>query len=425
MSSGTFRLVVVSCWVAALGACDGKAPIAPVDEGTISMIEAGRLASSFGLTATAIAPTAIELAWQDNSTNETGFEIHRSTSGPTGAFALIGVAAPNTTNDVDTSVSAGAEYCYKVRPFRRTGRKTSYGDFSNTACATTPNPPATPRNLAAKPASSSAISVTWTDASDTELGFRLERSAAAGGPWEPIVVTEPNVASHDEARASEVQTCYRVLAFNGDGDSNPSNVDCTAPPLAPTSLVAVAGVQSVELSWTDNSSVEDGYWIYRSDDGVTFNVIAGAAPNASSFSDLSTSSNTTYWYRVSARKDGGFSDVSNVASAIRTCAPSSPNETVCNDGVDDDCDDLIDRYDPDCEAARCDWDPCPSGYICDIEGFCVPHCGDGWQNGDEGDVDCGGSCSAKCQTGQHCWVASDCASGLCINSVCQPGGGGQ
>ncbi|PKN58336.1 MAG: hypothetical protein CVU56_06150, partial [Deltaproteobacteria bacterium HGW-Deltaproteobacteria-14] len=52
---------------------------------------------------------------------------------------------------------------------------------------------------------------------------------------------------------------------------------------------------------------------------------------------------------------------------------------------------------------------------CDTPGEC---CGDGVPNGDETDVDCGGSCSA-CGAGQGCAGASDCLSGVCTDGVCQ------
>jgi len=44
-------------------------------------------------------------------------------------------------------------------------------------------------------------------------------------------------------------------------------------------------------------------------------------------------------------------------------------------------------------------------------------CGDGKKDGDETDVDCGGSC-AKCNDGQACVLESDCASQRCSASVC-------
>jgi hypothetical protein len=50
---------------------------------------------------------------------------------------------------------------------------------------------------------------------------------------------------------------------------------------------------------------------------------------------------------------------------------------------------------------------------------CVPTCTDAVKNGAETDVDCGGSCSAKCGTGKACGAAADCASAVCTGNVCQ------
>lgn len=44
-------------------------------------------------------------------------------------------------------------------------------------------------------------------------------------------------------------------------------------------------------------------------------------------------------------------------------------------------------------------------------------CNDGFQNGDETDVDCGGSCPA-CENGESCSVADDCASRFCNAGTC-------
>src|SRR5688572_21563381 len=42
----------------------------------------------------------------------------------------------------------------------------------------------------------------------------------------------------------------------------------------------------------------------------------------------------------------------------------------------------------------------------------APSCTDGTRNGDEVDVDCGGSCERRCQADQICSQTSDCAAGL-------------
>jgi len=51
----------------------------------------------------------------------------------------------------------------------------------------------------------------------------------------------------------------------------------------------------------------------------------------------------------------------------------------------------------------------------------APTCRDTQRNVDETDVDCGGSCAAKCQAGLRCSHGSDCASRLCgAQQTCAP-----
>ena len=80
-------------------------------------------------------------------------------------------------------------------------------------------------------------------------------------------------------------------------------------PSAPTSLV-FSGVSSANttLTWTDNSTNEFGFAIYRSDDGgTTYNFIAQTALNVNTFTQSGLQSGTTYMYRVHAMTEGGLS----------------------------------------------------------------------------------------------------------------------
>ena len=66
----------------------------------------------------------------------------------------------------------------------------------------------------------------------------------------------------------------------------------------------------------------------RSTDGATFSHLANLPANSTSYRDAAVASNTTYWYRVRAKKDGGSSDVSNSASAATASAPpATPSGT--------------------------------------------------------------------------------------------------
>ncbi len=63
-------------------------------------------------------------------------------------------------------------------------------------------------------------------------------------------------------------------------------------------------------------------------------------------------------------------------------------------------------------------DDCQSG-TCSAGACTAPTCTDGIENGFEGDIDCGGVCSTKCVRGQRCDDGYDCASGMCASGVCQ------
>lgn len=52
-----------------------------------------------------------------------------------------------------------------------------------------------------------------------------------------------------------------------------------------------------------------------------------------------------------------------------------------------------------------------------------PTCGDGVQNQDETDVDCGGALCSPCPNDSSCNTATDCASSVCTQNVCVPSGG--
>lgn len=94
---------------------------------------AGPPAAPSKLNATAVSISQINLNWQDNSTNETGFAIERSADGV--AFTQIGTAASNVISYLDTAgLTSNTKYYYRVR----SNLGTAFSGYSNTAFATTP-----------------------------------------------------------------------------------------------------------------------------------------------------------------------------------------------------------------------------------------------------------------------------------------------
>jgi fibronectin type 3 domain-containing protein len=170
----------------------------------------------------ASAPLSVALTWQDNSTNETGFQVVRSGDGVN--FWSVGTCAGNSISFTDTSVAGGYTYYYKVRAINGT----EFSDFSNTAIATTPRTtvPAAPSNLSGTLKStrkSLTATLTWQDNSSNEDMFVLQRSTD-GINWAAFTVGTNTTSYTDTALARGQTYYYRVKAYNSAGSSAWSNV---------------------------------------------------------------------------------------------------------------------------------------------------------------------------------------------------------
>jgi len=91
----------------------------------------GTPAAPSDLTATAVSSSEIDLAWTDNSNDETSFEIERSPDGTN--FSLLTAVGADTTSYQDTGLSAATTYWYQVSAVNGAGSSAS----SNTASDTT------------------------------------------------------------------------------------------------------------------------------------------------------------------------------------------------------------------------------------------------------------------------------------------------
>lgn len=83
------------------------------------------------LSATANSTNQITIAWTDNSTNETGFDVERSTDSTN--WIQIAEVSANMTNYVDTGLPASTLFYYRVAATNASGTS----DYSNEATATT------------------------------------------------------------------------------------------------------------------------------------------------------------------------------------------------------------------------------------------------------------------------------------------------
>jgi hypothetical protein len=123
------------------------------------------------------------------------------------------------------------------------------GDFVLTVQPSIPRTPAPPTNLRATAVSSNRVDLNWDDNSGDEQGFRIERSLDAQ-TFTEIATVDPNVTSYtDNTVAPGTLYFYRVFAFNGFGNSDPTNIaDVTTPtPPPPQNPVIVVNPTTLDF----------------------------------------------------------------------------------------------------------------------------------------------------------------------------------
>ncbi|MGL4610965.1 MAG: fibronectin type III domain-containing protein [Trueperaceae bacterium] len=180
-----------------------------------------------------VSPTSssIELKWQDNSRNETGFRIFRRLESET-TFTPIENTVADTETYIDTGVTASERYIYEVRAFAgsRESPPTSIGE------AVTISTLLAPSDLNAV-VSDTAITLSWQDNSDDEDGFLVYRKfeTDTSFPLQPFASPPADTISYldTDVRAGTTYH-YKVLAFTTDRVSAESNIVKVNTPPAST-----------------------------------------------------------------------------------------------------------------------------------------------------------------------------------------------
>jgi len=178
-------------------------------------------------------------------------------------------------------------------------------------------PVAAPSNLIATGISTSQINLSWTDNSNNELGFKIERSTDNIN-FTQIAQVGAGVVTYQSTGLDEgVQYYYRVRAFQGAVNSQYSNTASAATILTAPSLLTATAITDVriDLAWQDNSSGETGFRIERSTDNINFTQIDEVGANVTTYQSTGLTANTQYYYRVRAFRTTVNSAYSNTANA--------------------------------------------------------------------------------------------------------------
>ena len=273
----------------------------------------------------------VTLSWDASTEDDPPvlyYKIYRSTV-QGGPYQCVAIAFGGA-NIIDSNVYNGTSYYYRVTAVDTAPQESGY---SNEVSATPDviDPPTAPIDLAVIAVSESQINLFWTDTSQIETGFRVERLTDSA----TFFLQASSTSYVDTGLQPDTTYQYKVIAYNGAGDSpepNPVGQATTIPvpiPQPPSALTANADsvLNVIYLDWSDNSSNEDGFVVERRTTGG-FEVVHYIGSDVDNVTDSQLAWQTTYTYRVYAYNSYGDSPYSNEASDTTPDNTNPVTETI-------------------------------------------------------------------------------------------------
>jgi fibronectin type 3 domain-containing protein len=261
---------------------------------------------------------AATLTWTA-STGATGYHVKRAT---TSGGPYTQLASLTSIGYTDSTVTNGIVYYYVVSALNAAGESANSAEVSAAPEAPSVSP-AAPTNLTAT-AGNTQASLTWS-ASSGATSYHVKRATANGGPYTQIAA--PTSTSYTDTSLTNGTTYYYVVsALDSAGESvNSAQVSATPVasatiPATPTGLAATPGNALVVLSWSASAGATSYHVKRTTTNGGPYTQIA--APTSTSYTDISLSNGTTYYYVVSAINSLGESPNSAQVTAIPIAAVS-------------------------------------------------------------------------------------------------------
>lgn len=138
----------------------------------------------------------------------------------------------------------------------------------------------------------------------------LTATATGSGNYLSVNNAGTNVSSTSEASITTKRTTGRTYGFTPPIPTAPGSLNFTSVALT-----------SMTLNWTDLSSNERGFAIYRSTDGTNYSFINQVPAGSTSSSQTGLTSGTTYYWRIFAVTEGGMSSSLNGIQATSCNGP--------------------------------------------------------------------------------------------------------
>lgn len=158
-------------------------------------------------------------------------------------------------------------------------------------------PPDSPSGLSAAAISSNQIDLAWTDNSNNEAGFKIERKTGIDGTYSQVAIVGAGIINYsDTGLTAGTNYDYRIRAYNSLGDSAYSN-EYSAATLSPPSITINPTTNlngnSATLSATVNPNGSDTTVYFECGTGTSYNINYTPQSIGNGTSDVNVTANIT------------------------------------------------------------------------------------------------------------------------------------
>lgn len=293
--------------------------------------------------------TTVTVSW--SATDDTQVSSASFVYGLSTDYGSTGTVTGSYTTTL-SGLAANSTYFYQISATDSAGLTTTQTGTFVTGSAPDTTPPVITNVAASAGLTSAAISWTTDELANSGLNYGLTASYGS------TIASDANyVLSHSVSLAGLISnTTYYYQIITADQSGNTANqagtfktAADTTPPADVSNLTITVGASAIQLQWSNPSDSDfAGVKVIRKIGGPSANISDGTllyTGTGQSFSDSPPSTGTLYYYTIfSFDTSGNYSG--GVFKSGEIAAP--PVAEICNNGIDDDGNGLIDCADPAC-----------------------------------------------------------------------------
>jgi hypothetical protein len=253
-----------------------------------------------------LSGSSIQVSWTSTTTNESGFLVYRYNGSTQTLLTACPTSTPDLTSCVDTGLVPGELYWYQVYAWNSSGIVGAPGLAVARTLPATPTAPVVTGAIATGP---NSFRVHWIDNSNNETAFRVYRWTGATTELMGSVASGTSLDVNSASVSSSTLQVFLVAAVNASGETLSDSYVYSAPWVAPDPraplLTTITNATSTGLTvnWTDQSTTETGFVVYRFTPGSASGSIVNcptSVPNLTSCTDSGLTPGNFYFYYVYA-----------------------------------------------------------------------------------------------------------------------------